>query len=333
MIGKTEQVRIKGAQLFDANGILKSQIAKGVVSINSNGKIVLNGVINVNNRAFTVTLQPGTYTLSADKPSTWHIIAPVDGLFDKTLVVDAETTYNCYISNGTYDNVETTPMINAGSSALSWEPYTGGQPSPSPDYPQPIEVTDQPVVITVKGGTESQSITLTPPRPFTKWDRLEKIDGVWMWVYNSKMVDSTGLTPTDRHSSGAFITQINNFDKESLCNKLICKQGLISALVNGEYLANNGLLFIKVDAVDTLDDFKQWIKNNNPEFLYKTITPEYIPLAASEQAQLNSLTMYAPETEITNNGGCTMDLTYTADTKTYIDNKLAAISAAMIGGT
>ena len=31
--------------------------------------------------------------------------------------------------------------------------------------------------------------------------------------------------------------------------------------------------------------------------------------------------------------GQTMDLTYTADTKTYIDNKLAAISAAMIGGT
>ena len=44
-------------------------------------------------------------------------------------------------------------------------------------------------------------------------------------------------------------------------------------------------------------------------------------------------TMYAGTTEITNNGGCTMDLTYTADTKTYIDNKLAAISAAMIGGT
>ena len=66
---------------------------------------------------------------------------------------------------------------------------------------------------------------------------------------------------------------------------------------------------------------------------YKTDVPENIPLTQSEQAQLNALTMYATETEITNNGGCTMDLTYTADTKTYIDNKLAAISAAMIGGT
>lgn len=30
------------------------------------------------------------------------------------------------------------PMLHAGSTPKPWEPYTGGQPSPSPDYPQPI---------------------------------------------------------------------------------------------------------------------------------------------------------------------------------------------------
>ena len=30
------------------------------------------------------------------------------------------------------------PMLNTGTSPLPWEPYTGGQPSPSPDYPQEI---------------------------------------------------------------------------------------------------------------------------------------------------------------------------------------------------
>ena len=138
VFGRTEQVRTTGAQLFDAKTCLKSQIEKGVVSINSDGKIVLNGVIDANNRAFTVTLQPGTYTLSADKPSTWHIIAPTDGVFNQKITVGAETTYNCYIANGTYNNIETTPMINVGSSALPYEPYTGGKPSPSPEYPQEI---------------------------------------------------------------------------------------------------------------------------------------------------------------------------------------------------
>lgn len=36
------------------------------------------------------------------------------------------------------DNVIIKPMLNAGSIALPWEPYTGGQPSPNPDYPQEI---------------------------------------------------------------------------------------------------------------------------------------------------------------------------------------------------
>lgn len=138
VFGKSTQVRTTGAQLFDAKTFLKSQIEKGVVSINSDGKIVLNGVIDANNRTFTVTLQPGTYTLSADKPSTWHIIAPTDGVFNQKITVGAETTYNCYIANGTYNNIETTPMINVGSSALPYEPYTGGKPSPSPEYPQGI---------------------------------------------------------------------------------------------------------------------------------------------------------------------------------------------------
>ena len=138
MFGKSTQVRTTGAQLFDAKTCLKSQIEKGVVSINSDGRIVLKGVIDANNRAFTVTLQPGTYTLSADKPSIWHIIAPVDGVFNQKITADVETTYNCYIANGTHDNVETTPMINAGLSTLPWEPYTGGKPSPSPEYPQEI---------------------------------------------------------------------------------------------------------------------------------------------------------------------------------------------------
>lgn len=33
------------------------------------------------------------------------------------------------------------PMLNAGDTALPWEPYTGGKPAPSVEYPQTLEVT------------------------------------------------------------------------------------------------------------------------------------------------------------------------------------------------
>ena len=41
-------------------------------------------------------------------------------------------------SGVTCNNYTIYPMIESGSSKTSYEPYTGGQPSPSPDYPQEI---------------------------------------------------------------------------------------------------------------------------------------------------------------------------------------------------
>lgn len=56
-------------------------------------------------------------------------------------------------------------MLNAGSTALPWEPYTGGKPSPSPDYPQEL-VSAEDVSVTISdGGDGSQTITLTGDLP------------------------------------------------------------------------------------------------------------------------------------------------------------------------
>lgn len=138
VFGKSEQVQTTGAQLFNAREALASQIEKGVVSFDSDGKIILNGKFDSNNRQFNITLQPGTYTLSGDDNGIWHIIAKNDSVFRQTLVVDVETTYQCYIASNIYNNRVTTPMINIGDSAKSYEPYTGGKPSPSPECPQEI---------------------------------------------------------------------------------------------------------------------------------------------------------------------------------------------------
>lgn len=56
-------------------------------------------------------------------------------------------------------------MLNAGTTALPWEPYTGGKPSPSPEYPQPLDVTvtgEQLLDLKTRIGSQSQNgITLT----------------------------------------------------------------------------------------------------------------------------------------------------------------------------
>lgn len=59
-------MRTTGTQLFDARNVLKSQIEKGILTINHDGNIVLNGKFDDGNKQFSITLQPGTYTLSGD---------------------------------------------------------------------------------------------------------------------------------------------------------------------------------------------------------------------------------------------------------------------------
>lgn len=259
---------------------------------------------------------------------------PIKVLPDNPIV--SVTYRDTGIVSGRYINTQ----LEYGDTPTEYEPYTGGQPSPSPNYPQPIEVTDQPITVTVKGGTESQSITLTPPRPFTKWDRLEKVDGVWCWVYQHKVLSGTEMAKNSSglHTSGALMVNVSGLEiaenqDNSVCNKLICPTKSVASLAYGEFRILYGNIYLKIDGVTTIEEGRQWLESNDIIIIAQASAPEYIPLAASEQAQLNALTMYAGTTEITNNGGCTMDLTYTADTKTYIDNKLAAISAAMIGGT
>ena len=87
-------------------------------------------------------------------------------------------------------------------STTPYEPYTGGQPSPNPDYPQEIVSAGEynegsgKYQYTIKisdseeSPTKSQTVTLTSDRPLTKWDKLEKRNGQWGWVYKSAEIES-----------------------------------------------------------------------------------------------------------------------------------------------
>ena len=370
MWGKTKQVRTSGKNLFDINSLKKYEVDNNDLKTSvDNDKIVLEGkgvttteviFFCLNKTDDLLKLNPGKYTLSfksnmpmgtAHKSKTveaFAIIKKADGSSDYSStgnkgwttfdIAEGDMMYFRFdINNGTMTAEFYDIQLEYGSSVTAYEPYTGGQPSPSPDYPQSIELADQPITVTIKGGTESQSIILTPPRPFTKWDKLEKVNGVWCWVYQHKVLSGTEMAKNSSglHTSGALMVNVSGLgiaenQDNSVCNKLICPTKSVASLAYGEFRILYGNIYLKIDGVTTIEEGRQWLESNDIIIIAQASAPEYIPLAASEQAQLNALTMYAGTTEITNNGGCTMDLTYTADTKTYIDNKLAAISAAVL---
>ena len=282
MWGKTEQVRTTGAQL------LPEQETLSVYITTTANKCGFTGSGNDYAKVIENT-ENATYYVFRKNAGTRFRVAYADivptGAMD-CVGVNADTQDNTSIEvpagkvliiNMENEQAFEGLMVQKTSKKVPYEPYSGGKPSPSPDWEQPIEITDQPVTVTVKGGTEQQSITLIPPRPFTKWDKLEKVDGVWCWAYQSE--------------------HILSYSAES---------------ITGEYFSTTGEL------------------STGAEVYYKADGPENIPLSPSEQAQLNALMMYAGTTEVTNTGGCNMELTYTVDTKSYVDSKIAAISAAVL---
>ena len=214
---------MSGKNLFDINSLKKYEVDNNDLKASvDNDKIVLEGkgvttteviFFCLNKTDDLLKLNPGKYTLSfksnmpmgtAHKSKTveaFAIIKKADGSSDYSStgskgwttfdIAEGDMMYFRFdINNGTMTAEFYDIQLEYGSSVTAYEPYTGGQPSPSPDYPQSIELADQPITVTIKGGTESQSIILTPPRPFTKWDKLEKVNGVWCWVYQSAYTPS-----------------------------------------------------------------------------------------------------------------------------------------------
>ena len=102
-----------------------------------------------------------------------------------------------------------------------------------------------------------QTLTLTADRPLTKWDKLEKRNGQWGWVYKS--------------------AEIESYTDES---------------VPGEYFSTTGQL------------------STGAQVWYETTTETFVPLTDTEQEAMNALHTYRPTTVLSNQQGCQMALTY-----------------------
>ena len=155
VFGWSKQERTTGAQLFPT--ITPSTEVKSGITVEymEHGKIHISGTAEktVDFMTPTFELLAGTYTLSMgvniNNTLMRCTLSTTEGLpyFDilNNGVSKTETTGDnkilyllLRVYGGKTINITIQPMLNTGTSTLPWEPYTGGQPSPSPDYPQQI---------------------------------------------------------------------------------------------------------------------------------------------------------------------------------------------------
>lgn len=176
LYGKSEQKQYSGKNLLELSDNqvqsenLKIQINQGIITFSgtTNTEAFVREI-----DSFTVP-SDGTYTISTnsnsnkDSPRILFLIndnsqyeSAFNGATKKLNAGDVVRLYIRISSVDSYDGVTIKPMIEKGSESTSYEPYTGGIPSPNPSYPQEIKSVVNPTVkVSNEDGTKSQTVTL-----------------------------------------------------------------------------------------------------------------------------------------------------------------------------
>ena len=154
--GNTEQVQTTGKNLLEPYGSFPKTSSNITFDLKEDG-FHINGKCSGNSSYIPIysnTLQPGTYYvngITGGSNSSYQLMVfkndTIMGYatynnFKITLSESATIKLQLYVysSYGTFNDLVLPYMICKNESELTtYEPYTGGQPSPNPDYPQEVK--------------------------------------------------------------------------------------------------------------------------------------------------------------------------------------------------
>lgn len=145
-------------------------------------------------------------------------------------------------------------------------------------------------------------------------------EAVWNDVWNAYYyIDGTFLVYTNHFNNDAI-----KGDCEIICSHFVClgESILTSEKIqcqNGQGGAFNIAFRVPTTLANSIEEWKQWISNNNMQLLFPLKTPIETDLTAEEIAQYQALCMNYPNTTIINDAGAYMEVEYVEDTKIYID--------------
>ena len=334
---KLSEVNVHGA----TNGLLITMNADGSVSVTGTSTSSWSNIIKIDNKCHT---DNATYTFSVDKNS--DIVVGLK--LGRTKLDDAnyqthrimQNQLSCTFETGASNeycslfleeltvgksyNFTIYPMLELGTEATAYEPYTGGQPSPSQDYPQEIKSVVNPTIKLSNGdGTESQTVTLpyvlnaipvnsggnvTINGQQYVADYVDVERGKLTRMCKEKVFDGTEKW---RSELSYMVADIPNFSYVDNNHKhmtyLLCNKYKVSTTIGG----NDNLIFVRIngDGVvikdtlhqSTVDDWKKYL-NDNPCIVHcLSAIPEEIDLTTEEIIAFKSLVTCYPTTNISVN--------------------------------
>ena len=332
LYGKSTQVTTTGAQLFEA--ISNKLNSNGItITFDENGeKIVLSGTPERSQKiqiSKPIQMQAGEkYVLTLDEvhyfENIWLqgngvrfgwsgkntankvIITVPDSIAERTDCVMYASTSKGIAYNFTINHL----MLNAGDTALPWEPYTGGKPSPSPDYPQEIQSAGDggnlSVIVKNPDNEQMQSVLFSTPNGLPgipvssggnytdeqgqQWicDEVNLERGVY--VQRIYTVDVAEL----EYSAGTILQTVKRiFYKISVPSTGVTNKGYCTRLTySANYSADNPHFYINEERIVTFIPLDTTIKPKEYLVQYVLATPIETPLSETDIAAYRALTTY-----------------------------------------
>lgn len=330
-------VTVTGAQLFDAS-LLKSATSFGVTFTNNgDGSLTINGIsTDYPNIRAVLLLPPGTYIASGTQGETKFFVrilsSETDYLdYDNTpfVITGNEYMVQAYIqvNKGRTASETIWPMINAGLTALPWQPYQ----------------------------SSTAAITLTEPLRGIGdvRDRIMCRDGVWgierqfvSLSFNGSenwIASNTGYANKNRFWFGGYENVIRHETNSDVGIKILCDKlpgessGDTYRCIDGISSNMVGRIMVYIDdcSAGGADAFKAYLASNPIAAIFERATPTWEPLPSATQSALNALTTYTGTTHVTiTAGGPEPDvgLGYVQDTRAVVADLQAQINEIR-GGT
>lgn len=251
----------------------------------------------------------------------------------KSLTIDAK-----YVQNLISDGFDLSKMCLGVGTEPIYEPYVGGKPSPSPDYPQEIKSVVNPTVkVTNEDGLKVQSVTF----PYTlnavpvssggnvtingqqwvcdevdlergvKVQRVKSVDisslDKSFWVFRNDVDANVSAT---RYSNEEVIV---DFRTRAPAMSNILPAGVGNVVNTFRLVATPLYLYqfnLDSSKFPTVKSWVEYLEANTVLIIYALTTPIETPLTPVEIAAFNAFTTYYPVTIIENNYSTWMKATY-----------------------
>ena len=333
LYGKSEQFTTIGKNLLKIKD--GTQTLRGVTVTAKDGVVALKGTATESGWAVLIVdsfVLNGTYILSSNITANIRVLV-ANKSFKTVLeqgksatLENVEASRVCFtITEGeTYDIYNILIQIEKGSVATSYEPYTGGIPSPNPSYPQEIKSVVNPIVkLSNEDGTQFETVTLPYTLnaiPVSSGGNVtingQQYIADYVDVERGKLVRMVGEYEITGNENWTFtavepcpkvyltIKNMSANDKLNvMCDKL---KNVLFADVNrlkGYTICSDSNPWIRIYCTSwtSVDEAKNDLKKWKPQVQYVFATPVGIALTTEEIAAFKALVTYYPVTNISVN--------------------------------